>query len=239
MPAIHLVKSALVAALSSPLQMPGTLVFDYPSVNAVTEYLTAQMLKSAAAAAAASGSAETAAADDGEADGAELALDGFPPSTLVPSPDGAMLRTHALAVLAVVARPLVADSLAAGGALGLAGVAADAIQRVPFERWDLDQAEALLGDPLTLSAQVLGCWGGVGDGGSRVPCGWEGGCHACQAMLKETRICIYNSLPRPACVLQFGAFMQDVDHFDAAAHGLSASEAVAMDPQHRWAGVVG
>ena len=29
--------------------------------------------------------------------------------------------------------------------------------------------------------------------------------------------------------------MQSVDLFDAAAHGLSAAEAAAMDPQHRWA----
>lgn len=31
---------------------------------------------------------------------------------------------------------------------------ADAIHRVPLERWDLDQAEALQGDALTLAAQV-------------------------------------------------------------------------------------
>lgn len=36
----------------------------------------------------------------------------------------------------------------------------------------------------------------------------------------------------PAC-LQFGAFMREVDLFDAAAYGLSTAEAAAMDPQHR------
>jgi hypothetical protein len=32
---------------------------------------------------------------------------------------------------------------------------------------------------------------------------------------------------------RFGAFLQGVDQFDAGAFGLSASEALAMDPQHR------
>lgn len=66
-----------------------------------------------------------------------------------------------------------------------ADLAADRIHRVPFERWDLDQAERLQGDALTQAAQ-------------------------------------------------FGAFMLDADLFDGTAHGLSAAEAAAMDPQHRW-----
>lgn len=33
---------------------------------------------------------------------------------------------------------------------------------------------------------------------------------------------------------QFGAFMADIDLFDAAAYALSATEAAAMDPQHRY-----
>jgi acyl transferase domain-containing protein len=36
----------------------------------------------------------------------------------------------------------------------------------------------------------------------------------------------------PTC-LQCGAFMQDIDPFDASAYGLSAPEAAIMDPQHR------
>jgi len=32
---------------------------------------------------------------------------------------------------------------------------------------------------------------------------------------------------------RFGSFLQGVDHFDAAAFGLSGPEALAMDPQHR------
>ncbi len=34
-------------------------------------------------------------------------------------------------------------------------------------------------------------------------------------------------------LLQFGAFMQSVDLFDASAFGLAGSEVIAMDPQHR------
>lgn len=60
----------------------------------------------------------------------------------------------------------------------------DCIHRLPLDRWDLDRAEQLQGDALTLSAQ-------------------------------------------------FGACMADVDLFDASAFGLPATEAAAMDPQHR------
>lgn len=88
------------------LQMPGTLVFDYPSVAAVTEYLTAQMLKSAAATASAG---STAVAATGSADqewtGGELSdIAG----SAVVAGDWAPRYRH-LAVLAVVARPLMSE----------------------------------------------------------------------------------------------------------------------------------
>jgi len=93
------------------LQMPGTLVFDYPSVAAVTEYLTAQMLKSAAAAAASAGS--TAVAATGSADqewaGGELADGGSIASSAVVAGEWTPRYRH-LAVLAVVARPLIAEA---------------------------------------------------------------------------------------------------------------------------------
>lgn len=75
-----------------------------------------------------------------------------------------------------------------GASAATSGLAADHIQRIPLERWDLDLPEALPGgDALALPAQ-------------------------------------------------FGAFMAGVDLFDAAAFGLSAAEAAAMDPQHRQGG---
>ncbi|KAL4451846.1 hypothetical protein ABPG75_007508, partial [Micractinium tetrahymenae] len=163
--------------------MPGTLVFDYPSVRAVTDYLAAQMLKSAAAVAGAAASeaapAGTDVSEDGEVavpGGSELAGAAWAP------------RQRHLAVLAAVAQPLMAEPAgpaAYQAAAAAVRLAADRIQRIPLERWDLDQPETLSGgDALSLPAQ-------------------------------------------------FGAFMSDVDLFDAAAFGLSAAEAAAMDPQHR------
>lgn len=229
------VEFANVLSQKLGLQMPGTLVFDYPSVSAVTGYLTAQMLKSAAAAPM---SGEPGGKGDWQ--GGELAtLEEEAGAAAVPwsASDRAPRQRH-LAMLAIIAHPLMAESLASdkvtatlcvcmrgwcrtGATLhsqppslltqptcGLRGTschlpsqhpcmcllpctllqpglpAADCIHRVPLERWDLDHAEQLLGDALTLSAQ-------------------------------------------------FGAFMRDVELFDSAAHGLSAAEATAMDPQHR------
>ena len=106
------VEFANVLSQKLGMQMPGTLVFDYPSVNAVTEYLTAQMLKQAAAAAAPSAAA---AAGEGSgsgsgSEGAELALhDGEVPGALAAA-DWAPRQRH-LAILAVVTRPLMADAL--------------------------------------------------------------------------------------------------------------------------------
>lgn len=155
------------------LQMPGTLVFDYPSAAFVVDHLTAQMLKAAAAAAG-------SALDAADEEATELVL--ASPTAAALAPGNWAPRHRALAVLAVSARPLLAgDTDAAAAACGAVG---DAIQSIPLERWDLDRAEALQGDALILSAQ-------------------------------------------------FGAFMQGVNLFDAAAHGLSAAEAAAMDPQHR------
>lgn len=141
------VEFANVLAQKLGMQMPGTLVFDYPSVAAVTEYLTAQLLKSAAAAAPAAGEGGLLATEGSEEfyglDEAEGEL-----RLAVASP-----ASRYLAVLAVVARPLLAGT--AGPAEPAAvGSVADQITKVPLQRWDLDIAEQLCGDPSALSAQV-------------------------------------------------------------------------------------
>ena len=157
------------------LQMPGTLVFDYPSVSAVTDYLASQLSKAAAAA------DPNPAEEEAEADSSAVST--WDQDALVshtPGELGVASGRQPLSILAVVARPLQASS-AEGGVL--AG-STDCIQRVPLDRWDLDIGERLQRDSLTLSAQ-------------------------------------------------FGAFMEGIDLFDAAAFGLSVGEAAIMDPQHR------
>lgn len=105
------VEFANVLSQKLGMQMPGTLVFDYPSVNAVTEYLTAQMLKSAVAARAIAvrGPVSTESYD------AEAELAGYGSvavgSDLVAT--GKSPRQRYLAILAVVARPLMAVPLSA------------------------------------------------------------------------------------------------------------------------------
>lgn len=92
--------------------MPGTLVFDYPSISAVTEYLTAQMLKSAAAAAATSGTAAGTAATvsvEDEWAGGELSVQGGFEGSAVAASQWAQRQRH-LAVVALVARPLMSEA---------------------------------------------------------------------------------------------------------------------------------
>ena len=126
-----------------PTQLPGTLVFDYPTVSAVTEFLAGQMLKAAAAAAAVAGDSE--ALGTASLSGIEAgALDDIAPSLGAPELGAAR---RALGVLAVVARPLMAEALP-GAASG------DCVHRVPLSRWDLDLAEVLQNDPFTHAAQV-------------------------------------------------------------------------------------
>ncbi len=149
------VEFANVLAQKLGMQMPGTLVFDYPSVNAVTDYLTAQLIKAAAAAAPAGGSSAADAASQGELEEDASARALYPSGSLQ---QGELLAAASqrgsghLAILAVVARPIVGSVSAAEA--GQAGSIGDKIQRIPLQRWDLDLAEGLVNDPLTLSAQV-------------------------------------------------------------------------------------
>ena len=125
--------------------MPGTLVFDYPSVTAVTEFLTAQLMKNAAAAVAVVVSSSSV--DEVDVAAVELAVgpwSGLPLSTVSP------LQRAPVAVVSMAVRQILAGS----GQVLPAGGLQDKIQKVPLGRWDLDGIENRLKDPSTLSAQV-------------------------------------------------------------------------------------
>ena len=123
------------------IAMPGTLVFDYPSISAVTDFLTAQMAKN---------TANNVVGEEVE-DAAGDVVDfverpwGSSALTVADAPQRA-----AVAVISMAVRPLMADPTQSLPA----GMIVDKIQSVPLARWDLDGVESLLKDPFTLSAQV-------------------------------------------------------------------------------------
>jgi len=130
-----------VLAQKLSVAMPGTLVFDYPSVSAVTDFLAAQMAKNIAS--------ESVAETDEEL---EFVADELP---IGPWGSSALAMPEAphrasIAVVAMAVRQLQAQQNSSLPA----GMLDDKIQRVPLGRWDLDGVEGLLKDPFTLSAQV-------------------------------------------------------------------------------------
>lgn len=143
------------------VSMPGTLVFDYPSVSAVTGYLSAQMLKNMAASAPVESEQQRVMA------AWELEVPpGFISSDLTISDDG-IAKQQPVLIAGMPPRALIADSVVAGREHG-AGVVFDKIQSVPLQRWDLDAAESLQRDTHTLSAQVRCSL--YGDIVTKIPC---------------------------------------------------------------------
>ena len=142
----------LVAVLGRTLgvQVPGTLVFDHPSADAITEYLAGKMSQNAPA------SSQILSLER------DLPVEGMP------------LHRGALAIASVVGHPLLDPHVSS----------VDKIHRIPLQRWDLDTCERIARDTMTMG-------------------------------------------------VQFGAFLKDIDVFDASAFGLAASEAASMDPQFR------
>lgn len=82
-------------------------MFDYPSVRAVTDYLTAQMLKSQAA------SAQGTAPSEALESSTDMSEDGEAALPAVREPLGAAWASHQrpLAVLAAVVQPMMAQPL--------------------------------------------------------------------------------------------------------------------------------
>ena len=141
-------KNALEGRLG--LQLPGTLVFDYPTVDALSDFVTSQMVL-----------------DDAEHGGVvEATLS--PKNEITPT-----MNNSAVALIGASSRSGRSDVI-------LSNKPQDAITRVPLVRWDLDYL-------------------GLG-----------------------------NSLPA-----QFGAFLPDIDQFDASLFNISSTEAELMDAQQR------
>lgn len=136
------------------ISLPGTLVFDYPSVAAVTGHLAAQVLKSALAAAAAVATEEESRSQGDQLEESSWDLDAVAVPKELYVGDARVQRPVFVASMAP--RALMADKAAVVSPHELpAGAALDRIQRVPLERWDLDLAEILQHDAQTLSAQVI------------------------------------------------------------------------------------
>eukprot|EP00883_Tetradesmus_obliquus_P011533 jgi/Sobl393_1/4315/SZX67650.1 len=156
------------------LQLPSTLVFDYPTVDAVTSYLRGKLAarQPAAAAAKAAPAARKAAV----------------PRALPAAAAAAAVSELPVWILGTLLWPLQAadgSAAAAAGPLTLLPQQ-DCITVIPGNRWNPDISAGA-------AADVAGS----------------------------------------VATTRFGAFLQDVEQFDAAAFGLGAAEAVATDPQHR------
>jgi hypothetical protein len=155
------------------LQLPSTLIFDYPTVTSVSAFLSTKLAARQAAA------APTAAA-------AAPATVAVPKPLSAPSAAG---LAYAPAATVSIKGTLLWPLLAAQGSSSVSSISLpqqDAIQAVPASRWNPDETRGL---PSDLTSAVA--------------------------------------------ATRFGAFLQGVEQFDAAAFGLSGPESLAMDPQHR------
>jgi hypothetical protein len=154
------------------LQLPSTLIFDYPTVSSVTGFLSTKLATRQATATAAAAPAAAAARVP-----KPLAA---PAAALPPAAGGAV------SIRGTLLWPLMAAQDSSAAVPSLVLPQQDAIQAVPVSRWNPDEPRGLPADLVSAVAAT-----------------------------------------------RFGAFLQGVDQFDSAAFGLSAPEAVAMDPQHR------
>jgi hypothetical protein len=161
------------------LQLPSTLVFDYPTVDAVTTFLTGKLAARQPPAAAAAQKAAPAARK------AQI------PRTVPTTAPAAAEPELPISIMGTLLWPLAAGGSGAAAAAASAGPLGllpqqDCIRTIPGSRWNPDVTA-----------------GSASDAAGSV------------------------------AATRFGAFLQDVEQFDAAAFGLGAAEAVATDPQHR------
>lgn len=192
------------------VQLPSTLVFDFPTVSAITGHIEKKLAPRRAAEAAAAAAAAAAVAAGMDAGAAAVAARAAAASEAVPAPGiivspGLTPQAGSGGQAAVQISGLVFRALGAPGpTISTIGIGrfslpvADSIIPVPLARWDrhAHPHHHSLAQPSKASQAATGS----GD-----------------ASLQT----------------QFGAFLASVEAFDLTAFGLSPQEAAATDPQHR------
>jgi len=130
-----------VLAQKFSMQMPGTLIFDYPSARAVTEFLLTQVPSNIE--------------DD-------ISEEDFSPSpqTKQVVPSSSHTLTPFAGQVVYVKGVHLQEMQQKNNAdfrylITETGLMRDVIQSIPFSRWDLDRVDTYLGDSFSLSAQVL------------------------------------------------------------------------------------
>lgn len=189
------------------VQLPSTLVFDFPTVSAITGHIEKKLApRRAAEAAAAAAAAGMDAGAVAVAAKAAIASGAIPAPGLAISqalaPQAERRRQAAVQVSGLVFRPLGAPGpTTAASTIGIGRFSlpvADSIIPVPLARWDrhAHPHHHSLAQPSKASQAATGS----GDASVQT---------------------------------QFGAFLASVEAFDLTAFGLSPQEAAATDPQHR------
>lgn len=140
------------------MDLPGTLVFDYPTTAAITAYITSKL--AAAAALAEPPTSSTGAAAHGRAhlqEGHGAHAGGLGLIARLPAPSAVPMVTPAVVLEAVRGRlsgapgaEVRAEDPLAGAAAELSGPQRDAVCRVPLDRWDADQLLAFGASPCSM-----------------------------------------------------------------------------------------
>ena len=197
------------------MELPSTLVFDYPTVNAMAEFLAGKLALSQQA----PGGADAGA---GAASGAiALASTPLAPSVHAGAAGGA--AGWAVAIVGAAGQQALLQQHRAGDASG----------RVPYTRWDAD-SPLITGDgtlPAQVRTAICACWCSEVDEGVAAPA----------PLLPMPQGMQYTSgrpwhFPSSTCrafFSQFGAFLPDVELFDSELFGVMRTEALTMDPQQR------